>query len=69
MEKVSEKKLSSRELEVLKLIIKGDSNPTIAKELCVTEATIKAHVSHIFEKLKVQNRVQAAVLAFEEKLV
>ena len=68
MRYVSACALSEREVEVLKLMIKGNSNPIIANELCVTEATIKAHISHIFEKLRVQNRVQAVVFAVKNQI-
>ena len=69
MEKVLEKELTSREFVVLKLMVTGVTNSFIAKELCVTEATVKAHISHIFEKMKVQNRIQAVVKAIREEIV
>ena len=55
--------LTSREKEVLKLIIQGNSNPKIAQMLNITVYTVKAHLQSIFNKLNVKNRVQAAVLA------
>ena len=61
--------LTKRELEVLQYIVEGNSNAFIAQKLCVTEATVKAHVGHIFEKLKVQNRVQAVVVAIKKILI
>lgn len=54
-------KLTLRELEVLSYIIKGKTNLEIAEILCVTKNTIKAYTQSIFYKMKVQNRVQAAV--------
>ena len=65
MEKVFEKELTNREFEVLNLMIKGGSNAFIANELNITESTVKAHISHIFEKLKVKNRIQAVVTALK----
>ncbi len=51
--------LSERELEVLQLLARGASNLAIACELVIVVDTVKRHVSHIFSKLGVQNRVQA----------
>jgi len=51
--------LSERELEVLQLMVHGASNQEIAQELVIVVDTVKRHVSHIFGKLNVQNRVQA----------
>ena len=51
--------LSQRELQVLQLIAQGASNQEIAQELVITYDTVKRHVSHIFSKLGVNNRVQA----------
>ncbi|EFH89857.1 LuxR C-terminal-related transcriptional regulator [Ktedonobacter racemifer] len=55
--------LSERELEVLHLIARGDSNQKIAEMLMITLDTVKRHVTHIFEKLGVSNRVQAVARA------
>jgi ATP/maltotriose-dependent transcriptional regulator MalT len=55
--------LSERELEVLRLIVCGDSNQEIAEALVLSIDTIKRHVSNIFSKLGVNNRVQAVVQA------
>ncbi|HEX3643463.1 MAG TPA: LuxR C-terminal-related transcriptional regulator, partial [Ktedonobacteraceae bacterium] len=51
--------LSERELEVLQLLVQGVSNQEIAQELVIAHDTVKRHVSHIFAKLGVNNRVQA----------
>jgi NarL family two-component system response regulator LiaR len=61
--------LSQRELEVLKLIVEGKSNPEIAKVLYLSPNTIKTHVRGIMNKLSVDDRVQAAVLALRSGLV
>jgi ATP/maltotriose-dependent transcriptional regulator MalT len=60
---IREQPLSERELEVLQLIAHGDSNQEIADRLVITLDTVKRHVTHIFEKLGVHNRVQAVARA------
>lgn len=62
-------KLSKREMEVLKEMVKGKINKDIAKSLFVSEKTVKTHVSHIFNKLQVSDRTQAAIYAIENKLI
>jgi DNA-binding NarL/FixJ family response regulator len=61
--------LSERELEVLRLIVDGYSNPDIAKALCLSEHTVKTYVRGILNKLLVNDRVQAAVVALRSGLV
>lgn len=62
-------KLSKRELDVLSEMVKGKTNKEIANTLYVSEKTIKTHVSHIFNKLEVTDRTQAAIYAIENKLI
>lgn len=57
--------LSRRELDVLRLVAKGHSNPQIARELFIGEATVKTHLLHVFEKLGVSDRTRAVTLALE----
>lgn len=61
--------LTEREMEVLKLLVKGKSNTEIAKELIVSVHTAKAHVCSILQKLCVDDRVQAAVKAIKENII
>lgn len=61
--------LTPREMEVLQLIVDGCNNPQIAEELVITKATAKAHVHSILQKLCVDDRTQAAVLAMRSGLV
>ena len=61
--------LSSRELEVLHLLVSGNSNKEIANLLGITEATVKSHVSAILMRLDVEDRTQAVVAALQRGLV
>ncbi|GAA1877188.1 response regulator transcription factor [Paeniglutamicibacter psychrophenolicus] len=61
--------LTPREREVFGLMANGKSNPEIAAELFLSEATIKTHVGHILAKLNARDRVQAVVIAYETGVV
>jgi ATP/maltotriose-dependent transcriptional regulator MalT len=61
--------LTSREVEVLRLIAAGASNRTIAEQLVISERTVKSHITHILGKLGVSSRTQAAARAHELRLV
>ena len=62
-------KLTSRELEVLKLVAQGMSNKEIAAELYISENTVKNHVRNILEKLHLHSRMEAVVYAVREKIL
>lgn len=64
-----EEKLTDREKMVLKELISGKSNPEIAESLCITIHTVKVHLENIYRKLKVRNKVQAAVYAVNNNLI
>jgi DNA-binding NarL/FixJ family response regulator len=63
------RRLTDRELEVLRLIARGMSNKDIGAELVISENTVRNHVRNILEKLQVRSRVEAAMYAVREKLV
>ena len=54
-----------RELDVLNFLVNGDSNNVIAEKLCITNHTVKAHLTQIYKKLGVTNRVQAAIKSMQ----
>jgi len=62
-------RLTERELEVLKLVAKGLNNRDIAKELFISENTVKNHIRNILEKLQLHSRMEAVVYAVREKLL
>jgi len=62
-------KLTDREMEVLRLVAKGLGNREIARELFISENTVKNHVRNILEKLQLHSRMEAVVYAVREKLL
>jgi len=61
--------LSPREVEVWRLLAKGRANAEIAKDMYLSEATVKSHVGRLLSKLGLRDRVQAVVLAYESGIV
>jgi DNA-binding NarL/FixJ family response regulator len=61
--------LTSREMEVFRLIALGLSNAEIGEQLFITDTTVKTHVTHVLQKLNLRDRVQAVVLAYQTGIV
>jgi NarL family two-component system response regulator LiaR len=61
--------LTTRELEVLRLMAKGENNPEIADKLVISQSTVKFHISNILDKMGVTTRPEAIVLAAKNNLV
>jgi DNA-binding NarL/FixJ family response regulator len=61
--------LSTREIDVLRLVAKGFGNKEIAGALKIAEVTVKLHVSHVLEKLDVKDRTQAATVALQRGII
>jgi DNA-binding NarL/FixJ family response regulator len=68
-QQVPSPRLTDRELEVLKLVATGMNNRDIAKELFISENTVKNHVRNILEKLQLHSRMEAVMYAVREKLL
>jgi two-component system NarL family response regulator len=68
-ERVSHRSLTSRELEVLRMVAKGWGNKEIASALNIAEITVKLHVSHVLEKLNVKDRTEAATAAVQRGII
>jgi DNA-binding NarL/FixJ family response regulator len=68
-ERLSHRSLTSREVEVLRMVAKGLGNKEIAGALNIAEVTVKLHVSHVLEKLSVKDRTQAATVALQRGII
>ena len=68
-ERISHRSLTSRELEVLRMVAKGWGNKEIATALNIAEVTVKLHVSHVLEKLNVKDRTEAATAAVQRGII
>jgi DNA-binding NarL/FixJ family response regulator len=63
------RELTERELEVFRLLGQGLNNQEIARELWISESTVKTHVTRLFAKLNLRDRAQAVILAYESGFV
>jgi DNA-binding NarL/FixJ family response regulator len=61
--------LTSREVEVLRLLVRGHSNREIAEQLVITRKTAGSHVEHIYAKIGVSNRARASLFAMKHGLI
>src|SRR5262249_7135661 len=68
-ERLSHRSLTSRELEVLRMVARGLGNKEIASALNIAEVTVKLHVSHVLEKLNVKDRTEAATAALKRGII
>lgn len=68
-ERMASSDLTSREMEVLELIVQGQSNKEIGASLTISEATVKSHINNILSKLGVTDRTQAVTTALQRGLV
>jgi DNA-binding NarL/FixJ family response regulator len=69
VERLSHRSLTSRELEVLKMVARGLGNKEIAGTLNIAEVTVKLHVSHVLEKLSVKDRTEAVTAALRRGII
>ena len=58
-----------KEIDVLTFLVNGDSNNVIAEKLCITNHTVKAHLTQIYKKLGVTNRTSAAIKAKDNNII
>jgi DNA-binding NarL/FixJ family response regulator len=65
----SHRSLTNRELEVLRLVARGFGNKEVAAALNIAEVTVKLHVSHVFDKLNVKDRTEAATAALQRGII
>src|SRR5580658_2605729 len=68
-ERIPAPRLTEREMQVLRLVARGMNNRDIAKELFISENTVKNHVRNILEKLQIHSRMEAVMVAVREKLI
>jgi DNA-binding NarL/FixJ family response regulator len=68
-ERMSHRSLTTREIEVLRMVAKGLGNREIALALNIAEVTVKLHVSHVLEKLDVKDRTEAATAALQRGII
>jgi ATP/maltotriose-dependent transcriptional regulator MalT len=66
---VGNEPLSARERQVLALVAKGASNREIARELFISEATVKTHLTHLYAKLGVNDRAAAVAVAYDRGIL
>lgn len=67
--RLSHRSLTTREMEVLRMVVKGMGNKQIARFLNIAEVTVKLHVSHVLEKLNVKDRTEAATAALQRGII
>jgi DNA-binding NarL/FixJ family response regulator len=68
-ERLTHRSLTTRELEVLRMVARGRGNKEIANALNIAEVTVKLHVSHVLEKLNVKDRTEAATAAVQRGII
>jgi len=68
-EHATEDELSSREIEVLRLIATGNSNKEIANQLCIGENTVKSHVTNVLSKLSANDRAHAVTIGLRRGII
>jgi DNA-binding NarL/FixJ family response regulator len=67
--RVGRRVLTTRELEILRLVAKGMGNKEIGAALNIAEVTVKLHVSHVLDKLNVRDRTEAATAALQRGII